>query len=432
MDVKPRPRVIGRILSLGFPLPGVRVDNYNFLTAPAFFDYDALVVEPLALSALIEGVACGAIEATTFGGAAVRNVPRAPGEMPLADALLRRRAETRALLDRGGAVVAFGAPAVTHHAVAGVDALDSWYWLGGAGPQFVVADGSEAAIVDHGHPLAAFVQSQLANIRYRAAATGAAACVFARSRGGAAIGFELPRERGRVVVLPALKAVPAGDERYRASEVLQAGIRRLLGAQAEGRPPPWTADHVLPGLAEREATVDEARRASEEAARTLAAAESARDELGRYQALLWQEGPGGLDAVVLDALRLIGCDVYDRTPDDLRVRIDGVALLVEIEGDEQAVDLAAHYRLRQRIEDAIARHGESPRGLLFVNGYRLQPPKERPPQASAALRSAAMTMRYAVATTTSLFDAVAAHLAGDGEAVAAYRRRLVTEDGLLA
>ena len=42
-----RAKVIGRILSLGFPLPGTHVDNYTFLSAPAFFDYDAIVVDPL-------------------------------------------------------------------------------------------------------------------------------------------------------------------------------------------------------------------------------------------------------------------------------------------------------------------------------------------------------------------------------------------------
>ncbi len=106
-------------------------------------------------------------------------------------------------------------------------------------------------------------------------------------------------------------------------------------------------------------------------------------------------------------------------------------MLFEIEASDTAVDLAPHYRLRQRIERAIERTGDAPRGLIIVNGHRLLAPDERPPQASDALRTAAETMRYAVATTASLFDAVAAKLDGDDETSATYRARLIAGEGLL-
>ena len=65
-------KVIGRILSLGFPLPGPQVDNYTFLSAPSFFDYDAIVVDPNALSLLIESVIDGSAEAATFADTPIR------------------------------------------------------------------------------------------------------------------------------------------------------------------------------------------------------------------------------------------------------------------------------------------------------------------------------------------------------------------------
>ena len=54
-----------RILSLGFPMPGPQVDNHSFASAPVFFDYDAIVVNPLALSQFIEEVVSGSKEHTT-------------------------------------------------------------------------------------------------------------------------------------------------------------------------------------------------------------------------------------------------------------------------------------------------------------------------------------------------------------------------------
>ncbi len=427
-------RAIGRILSLGFPMPGVRVDNYNFCSAPAFFDYDALVVEPRALAQLIEDTVAGTIEPVTFGDRPVRNEPHHADDVRLADLLLRRRDETRDLLARGGVVVCFGHPATVHEGIAGAEPLDDYWWLGEHAPRLVAGDGTQARVVDYQHALAPFVLSQLANTSYRAHVAPASSSgmrVFARSYGGAAIGAEYAAGAGHVVLLPALKAVPTGNDRYATSDALQAGIRRLLGVMAEGRAPAWAEQRDLPGIAEREAALQAARTAAEASAKALAEAEARHDELARYRRLLWQQGAVGLDDVVLDALRLLGFDVYASDPENVELRADGVQILLEIDASDGPVGLAPHYRLRQRIERAIERAGAVPRGLIVINGQRLTPPLERAQQASAELQAAAETMRYGVARATGLFDAVAAKLAGDDSAVAAYRLRLASEVGLV-
>ena len=430
-----RPRkVIGRILSLGFPMPGPQVDNYTFLSAPSFFDYDALVVDPHALSRLIEGVIDGSAEATTFNDAAVRNTPSSPADVALGELLLRRRDETRVLLERGGAIVCFAHPATVHGTVAGADAIDDYYWLP-APPALIAGEGSQADIVDFQHPRAACVHGQLANVSYRthfAADALPASCVFARSRGGAAIGAEPPAEHGRIIFVPALKAPPSGDARYAMSDALQAGIRRGLGVIAEGRPPGWLSAHPLPGLDDRAAALEAAQRTRDDAQSALDTAEAAYDELTRYQRLLWQEGAVGLDDVVIEALRLIGFEVYATDRRELELRAGGASILFEIEASEHPIDLAPHHRLRQRIERAIERRGEAPRGVLFVNGQRLEAPSQRAQPVSDPLRIAAETMRYCIAPTSTLYDAVAAKLGGDDAAVAEYRRRFVATDGLLA
>lgn len=434
MDALPHPppqrRVIGRILSLGFPLPGIRVDNYTFCSAPSFFDYDAIVVDPNALSKLIEGVLDGSVEARTFGDRRVTNTPEHAGDVALGDLLLRRRDETRALLDRGGVVVCFAHPPAAHRGIAGAGTLDDCYWLGDRAPNLIAGDGTQAEICDYQHPMTPFVLGQLANLSYRALLPGARD-PFVRSYGGGAIGADIASERGRIAMLPALKSLPSGDARYTVSESLQAGIRRMLGVIAEGRAPFWIPRFVLPGLDERALAIDAARKTLDDAQSALAGAERAHDEAARYQRLLWQQGQVGLEDAVVDALRLIGFDVYANDPDALELRADGTRVLFEIEASDTAVDLAPHYRLRQRIERAIERTGDAPRGLIVVNGHRLLAPDERPPQVSDALRTAAETMRYAVATTAGLFDAVAAKLSGDEDAVAAYRRQLTAGEGLL-
>jgi hypothetical protein len=434
------PKVIGRILSLGFPLPGPQVDNYNFLSAPSLFDYDAVVVDPHTLSLLIEGVLAGTDEAATFAGVPVLNAPASPASASLGEVLLRRRDETARLLANGGAVVCFAHPPAAHAGITGAGPLDDYYWLpddvAGAcrPPALLAGEGTQAHVVDDQQPLAAFIAGQLANIAYRAhfdERRVQGARVFARSQGGAAIGIELTAGSGRVVLLPALRDLPSGDARYAMSDALQAGIRRALGVMAAGREPSWLREHPLPGLDERAAALAAARETLDGAQRQFEEAERAHDELARYQRLLWQEGAVGLNDVVVDALRLIGFEVYAQDQNAVELRSGATSVFVEIEASERPIDLAPHYRLRQRIERAIEQRGAVPRGLLIVNGCRLTSPAERGPRTTDALRLAAETMRYAIAPTAGLFAAVAAQLDGRDVDVAAYRSRLISEDGVL-
>lgn len=433
MQLPPARRVIGRILSLGFPLPGVRVDNYSFASAPAFFDYDALVVDPSSLARLIEGIADGSLEPKTFADRPVRLSTRGPHESSLADVLRIRRDETTRLLDNGGVVVVFAYPPEDH--LVDGDALDDYYWLDAA-PKCIAGSGTQLHVVDFQHPLAPFVVAQSTNIAYRAhideRSLPHGAAVFARSYGGAALAVEMPRENGRVVVIPALRAVPAGDARYAMSESLQAGIRRMLGVMAEGREPYWVPKTTLAGLDEHGAALANARARLEAAERDLRDAEGKYEELARFRRLLWQQGAVGLEDVVLDALRMIGFQVYGNDPSALELRLEGTSVLLEIDAADGPVGMAAHYRLRQRIERAIERRGAAPHGLLLINGHRLLPPHERPTQASDALRTAAETMRYGIGTTAGLFDAIAAYVAGDEASVNAYRETLLSGIGLLA
>jgi hypothetical protein len=441
-DVVPDRKVIGRILSLGFPLPGPLVDNYNFLSAPSFFDYDALVIDPAALARLIDGVVAGTMGASTFADAAVRNDAAADDAVRLAAILERRRAETAKLLENGGLVVCFLHADATLHNIDGAGDVGLYDWLPpGTLPVGSIrpGDGTQADVVDYQHPLAAFVHRQLADVTYRAFVdvdawpgfASSAGHVFARSKGGAPIGVEIPVDAlGRLVLLPAMKPA-AGDERYIMSNELQAGIRRTLGAEAPGREPPWLASFSLPGLADLHNALEAARATQDAAQSTLDGAQRAHDELARYRRLLWQEGAVGLNEAVLDALRLIGIDVYPQDQNALELRIDGRTALLEIEASVEAIDLAPHYRLRQRIERAIDQRADVPRGILVVNGRRLARPSERVDEVTGALRLAAATMRYCVAPTSTLFDAVAAHLDGDASAVAAYRSSLVTHEGML-
>lgn len=432
-------RIIGRILSVGFPLPGVLCDNYNIFSAPAFFDYDAIVLEPRVTAALIETVIAGETEVTTFAREPVRMSAAAPGDVLAQELLCRRRDETGRLLDNGGLVVTFAYPGLSRTLPDGMR-LDGYWWLSlpeGLAlepPVFQRGEGSTAHVVDWEHPFAGFVSTQAANVSYRGhfeVRHLRGARVFATSVGGAAIGVELPLPRGSLVVLPALKAMPQGNARYPSSEAMQAGIRQSLGAIAPGQAPTWARSLALPGLEGRAAALKAARDAAQAAAKEVAAAQAEYDEVERFQRLLWQEGTTGLVEPALAALERLGFQVYARDLNEIEIRSAEGTALVDFAASEQPVDMPAHHRLRQRIERTIEKRGSAPRGVLFVNGERLKAPIQRG-HVTDSVRVAAETMRYCIAPTPGLFEAVAAVLGGDAEAAEVYRRKLLATDGLLS
>lgn len=438
-----------RILSLGTPLPGPPIDNHTFASAPAFFDYDALVVDPQALSQLIEEVVEGSAEHTTRSGERVANAPTAPDAVGLADLLRDRQEETARLLARGGLVVCFAYPNVVHHRVAGFTGCDRYFWLP-APPGLQYREpflrrgvGSELIPIEHDHPFGPLIDQFRGKLTYHAyfadcepGFAGPSGRVFARSLGGAAIGVEFPIAQGKAVFLPPIARLPNSDARYAYSSALQEAIRRLLNLAATASPPPWLGQYELAGLSARLSTRDDTQRNLAEAQEALAAAQDAVDELDRYRRLLWQEGKYGLEEPVRDVLALLGFRIVAKdldAPAQIQLGIgrgrSQVAFL-EVEGSDEAVGMDGHYRLRRRLEEAIAQ-GKPRRGLLVINGYRTQPPAERGAQYQDALRVAAESMRYCIATTEQLFHAARASLQGDEATVHAFRERLLTTEGVL-
>lgn len=431
-----------RILSVGFPMPGPPVDNHTFASAPTFFDYDAVVVDPQALSQLIEAVVDGSADHRTRSGERAVNGPTAPDSFALADLLRDRRDETARLLTCGGLVVCFAYHNVVHQRVAGFNDCDRYCWLPAPPgieyrePFLRRGSGSEIPLTDYDQPFGTYINQLRGKLTYHAYfaedAPGFAGAgrVLARSAGGAAIAVELAVGQGRIVFLPPLARPPTADQRYAVSNVLQEAIRQTLRLASTSSAPSWLAGYQLPGLAERLAARDKAQRLLSEAS------EDAVEEPERYRRLLWQEGKYSLEEPARAALALLGFRVVPGEldqPAQIELPSDGrerrVALL-EVDASEEAVGMEGHYRLRRRLEEAIAQN-QPKRGLLIINGYRRTSPAERAAQYSDSLRIAAESLCYCLATTEQLFHAVRAALEGNETTVRAFRERLLTTEGVL-
>jgi hypothetical protein len=430
-----------RILSLGYPLPNPQIDNYTFASAPCFFDYDAMVVDPEALSRLIEETVDQAAEYVTAERQLVVNGATSPLATGLADLLRRRQSEAERLLANGGCVVCLVRPDIVHHRVSGFTGCDRYFWLPApAGlqyrePHLMPGHGQGILVTDYDHPFATYVESFRERLAYSAYFVGGIpgfagfARVFSRSAGGAVVGVELKVDSGRIVFIPYVGDLTSGANRHPVASSIVDCLRRLRGQAIGESPPAWVSGVTLPGLAELESQRAAAKETLEAAQAKAAETESRVAELGKYRRLLWGEGKYGLEAIAREALAALGYKVSDDLDQPCTVFNSGAQLLVEVEGSPAAVGMEAHYRLRRRIEESIT-EGRPHRGVVLVNGFRMNAPETRDVQYVDALRIAAESMRYCLLTASQLFEVLRRHLDSDKDVSEAFWQQLMSCEGI--
>ena len=428
-----------RILTLGCALPDSSIDNYDWASAPSFFDYDAIVVEPQqAISKMIAEVVNGTGETPlTYDDEAVLDGPTTADTVGLADLLRRRRDETERLLSRGGLVVVFAHPDVAHSNVSSFTGAHRYYWLPAPegkdyGTSYLKpAGGTQVKPLDYQHPFADYLESLGNNIQYRALFTepGLNGHVIGRSPGGAAIAVELEVGGGRVIFLPALPPRIGPGERANVAGLMVTAVRNALLLGAEEGAPSWVQDVSVPGIAEARERAETAEGALEAAEIEADEARNAYRALDRYRRILWQEGKYGYDLPVRDALSALGLPTYAGVDEPASFYYDGGYVYLETESSAETVGMDPHYRLRQRLEQRIAQASDRPRGVIVINGHRHDAPESREQQYTDALRIAAESMRYCVVTAYQVFEAVRDHLEGKGDD-AVFVKKLIETEGI--
>ena len=427
-----------RILSIGQGMPDPAMDNYNWASALSFFDFDALLIDPmLGVSKFVEDVARGEGDYKTYDDIPVAEGFSNADAAGVVDILRRRRDETERFLARGGLVVCFAYPDVAHNRVTGFTGFHRYHWLPAPqdcdyGPAYLKpASGRSVKVLDWEHPFANFLDATTAFLYRASIAEGAAgfpgAKVIARSSGGAAVAVDMPLGGGRLILIPALAVNVTGGQRSQIAANLSAAIRNTLLTAAEGDAPGWIEDVPLPGIDDARTKMEDAEAKLEELEAELEAARNEYRALDRYRRILWQEGKYGFELPVRDALTLLGGSGYGQPDEPAVFNLGSQTVLVEAESSPGEVGMEPHYRLRERIEGRIAKDKRRAYGLIVVNGHNQTPPAERGRQYSDPLRIAAESMRYCVVTATDLFDAVRDKLEGTGDTKAFLNRLAETE-----
>jgi len=433
-----------RVLLVGFPLPNPSFDNHDFLQAPSFFDYDAVVIEPAQISKVIEEVLARSEDHTTYSGEPVLNEPPGPFITGLAEHLQRRRDETERLLAAGRTLIVFTRPNVPHSHVLGLPGYDRYSWLPAPPnviyrpPYLVPADGRGVTVEDATHPFNTLIDRFQNWFTYRAAFSErlpdfpSYGRVLMRSRGGAPIGIELKVGPGRILFLPALEDVPSGDMRFELATALLDALKRTAGGEGEDDPPSWASEFTMAGLDESERELTEARRTLQSARDRMTEVETRTHQLGRFRRLLYATHRQALEPVVRDAFRELGfhVDADDNRP--MTAYADGRTAFVEADAAEEFVPEWPYLRLQRRLEKDLLETQMPKKGIIVVNGFARRSPEKRAPQASPALRIASENYRYALITGPHLFDLVkSARMDTSMDNLRAIRDTIMTAEGPL-
>jgi hypothetical protein len=428
-----------RLLSISYPLPNPEVDNHSIFNAPPWFDYPAVVVDPSGISRTIDEAVAGG-DFRTAAGLPVRDAITSTDEVAIADVLRRRREEAIRLLERGGVLIVFAYPNALHPRVTGFTGCDRYFWLPAPPglayrePFLNGADGGSVAATRETHPASSILLTFEKSIAYRgyfdehASGFRETGKVLARSQGGAATACELRLLGGTVIFLPAIEKLAAGQTKF----TLAAGLLNLAKRLVPGAPgdaePPWVEAHMLPGIESARRELEAAGAAAEAAIAERDAVSAELEELSRYRTLLWSEGYQ-LEDAVRRALKLFGFQVSGEPGRPAEAFADGVPAVVEVEGSKGDVSEDGFRRLSRKIEDDLLTTGTGKKGILVVNGHRLEDAADRPKGYDERLVVAAEFQGFALIPGVHLFRLVQLALTGRVDQ-AVIREAIVTTEGV--
>lgn len=429
-----------RVLVVGYPLPHSVMENFSVLTAPSYFDYDALVIDPAGITASVRELLDGEKEFSANDGRPVLNAPDTATVASIAVQVQRRNEETQRLLEAGRTVICIGRPNASQSGVLGFEGCDRFSWLPApAGmtwgpPNIRPAEGKSIRVVREDHPLAPVFHEARRNMFYRAVFDDRQpgvrqGKVIATNTAGVPVSMEFEVLGGRVIFLP-VPVQETGTIRLKTAQLIVDALEHLSRRLVIEPAPAWVRSAAIPGLEQVEAELEEAERGQREAATRVEEVRERHDRLANHRRLLSEDGPVFAQAVG-EALELLGFARTNGGDEPLSVESEGQSAYVECEGSPERVVEWPYIRLQRRLEDRLLKEREQHKGIVVVNGYRVKATDERDQEYTEPLRIACENYRYCLVTGQTLFALVQRALGGADEAMlTGVRRRMLACNGL--
>ena len=443
------PSMNERYLAIDWLLDHAAIDREGFFDRSSFAAFDAVFVDPLALSRhWAEGTAPGTDGARRTDPEKDRGFGRT-----LAAWMAKRREETSDLLRRRGGIVVcrlqprgesleIGAPGTP------AERVDRYTWLPHvalvdrqhqftfpSNGRFVARRGQDVLVASSGSSFEEYLKAFQDRITYTAVYQDLLstplerfATVLARNRVGDAIALEIPVDEGRLVLLPSTEGVSPSRE----ADVLLEAVRRASTRPAFIAEPDWLPAYTLPG---EEGLADELAGLVERRDALQAKVEEVRSKLEektRFKRMLYGKGRTLFERSAADAFQDLGFEVEPRGAVWHLASEEGNALVAMEASEDARIGLAAYRSLHREIDRSIL-EGEDPmKGILLLNASRELDPKRRPTAFAGEVLRGCEAHGYCLLSSYQLYKILLRSLGEKNKKAQASLRRLLLEtDGEL-
>ena len=439
--------MITRILSLDWQLSHPRVHLDDFFTAPALSGFDAVCVDPRAIS-----------DRWTYDVPPERDGVRRTyldrdrgfGRV-LAHLFAKRRGEAGDLLYKAGGIIVCrlrprGEPLEIIGSDGLLERLDRYSFLPSlslvdrqhqfnfpTNARFLPRRGDDVIVAAIDDPFADYLRKFPGHVVYHAVYQDILdtpierfATVLAHNRVGDIVALSLPFDEGRLVLLPPVEGVSPAREADALVQAVEDAVTRPPFLAV----PDWLSGYSLPG---EDALADELKHLIDRRDRLAAKVDEVQarlEKVVKYKRLLYAKGRFGLLPAVAEAFRALGFTVED-SGYDLLLRSDvGDAIGAVAATDGTAVDLPAYRRLLDWVDRARTAGTGPDKGILVVNAAIGIDPKRRKTQFTEAVLRGCKSQRFCLITTYSLYKLVLVALADkDDKSRAALRRKILECEG---
>ncbi|MHC4278189.1 MAG: hypothetical protein ACYSTI_12850 [Planctomycetota bacterium] len=417
-----------RVLSIDRNLDHDAITNANFFNAPAFSDFDAVIINPTNIQArLLERPA-----STDNSGNLITYTHRDGGNgHRLLGFMVRRLSETYSLLSKTkGVVLATACPVevtlqlwdsfqktgqITHYDWLPCMRTGTVSKIVGSAIELFPRTGTIVQNLSRNHPLVQYFTAFQDEMFYSCviSLTGQNPIpeIIATDKVGKPICVDFHIEGGRVVFLPSLDA----RDKKKEGGILVNVIRQLLGRAIHEEGPEWISEYQVYGLGAFKGKIEELDTRVRGLEKEKSELEAKEMGLRDFQNLLYGQGKYVLEPAVREAFRVLGFDVPNpedyEEPHDLRLASSEGTAIGEVEGvDTGPVDVVKYRQLLDYVDEELTKSGIEYKGILLGNGYRLTNPKDRPDQFTESARRGCVGRGFCMIATTDLFQAVNAVL----------------------
>ena len=427
-----------KVLSINKQLEHNLIDNSDFKSAPAFSDYDVLIIDPKGLSNFWKG-----------------QIHETPSGIPQADTLRdkgygnrmlslfnRRKSEIEQLLKISqGIVICYlrrHEPSLRliryRKTIRYYEDLNIYSWLPkfnfsledgetfrkGIFPDqinFKYREGSEISFIEQSHPFSKYFYAYKEQIKFECiveteGSLEAFLPVISKNKVQETISCEVPIEGGKIIFIPPNLAETTKKE----AGVLLDCIEGIFEHVAESPPPPWIEKYSLPNENKNKAKIEELDKRISEFQKEKQKLEEEQINILKFKGLLFAKGKRTLEPLVRDAFKLMEFNVLDsdqyEEEYDLYIKEGNLTIIGEIEGtDSSLIDVDKYRQLLDYVEAELDK-GIKCKGILIGNAYRYKDPAERQNQFSNHAIKRCENQGFCRITTYQLYELVKKMLSG--------------------